>query len=152
MVIQSPARRLCVSKKKPLDRTGLPSNKVTALCPDMEPAAASNTCSGIPDASSATSMTCSEWTPCKASGCSALLVLAEINASLGNSLNSIRSCLTSSWFCSVSGRAFTHLLSSANNASYNCELVGAVSTIFTGNRRNAYQIIAQAAAVLLPTP
>ena len=66
----------------PLDRVGFPAKIVVALWPDMEPEAASKTCSGTPLASSTTSITLSLWTPAKASGCSARLVLAEIKASV----------------------------------------------------------------------
>ena len=141
-----------MSKKKPLLRTGLPKSSVTALWPDILPAAASNTCSGIPLASSATSITLSEWTPCSASGCSARDVLALMNASVGASLTSILSCFTSSCSCNGAGSCFTHRFSSANSASYNWLLVGAVTTILTGKRSSRYQMMAHDAAVLLPTP
>ena len=118
----------------------------------MEPAAASNTASGTPEASSATSITWSLWIPCRASGCSAREVRAEMNISSGAALNTMRSCLTVTMSCSGVGIIVTQRLSSANMASNSCELVGAVTTTFTGERVMKYHSIAQLDPVDLPTP
>ena len=64
---------------------------VVALCPDIEPAADSNTVSGIADASSTTRSTCSLCTPASASGLSAEDVLAEMKLDSGAALNAILS-------------------------------------------------------------
>ena len=123
-----------------------------ALWPDIEPAAASKTCSGMPDASSAISSTFVECTPARASGCSARLVLADINASVGLDFSSMRSCLSSSSSWSVGGRSLIQRLTSANSASNNCALVGAVTITLHGYLVRMYQIISQDVVAVLPTP
>jgi len=130
----------------------LPSSRVTAAWPDIEPLAASNTASGTPDASSATSITWSEWMPCRASGCSALDVRAEINISSGAALKTMRSCFTVTIACKGFGSSLTQRFNSANNASNSWADVGAVTTTLTGDRVIKNHSIAQLLAVDLPTP
>ena len=125
---------------------------VVALCPDIEPAAASKTASGTADASSTTSKTCSEWTPARASGLSALLVLADMKLLSGAPFSTILSENTSKLSRRTGGSLLIHDFNSANKASNNCAAVGAVTTPFCGYRQVMCQINAQEQAVDLPTP
>lgn len=72
---------MCVRQKNPLLRVGLPINSVMAPVDDMDPLAASNTCSGMPLASSAISNTLSLCMPAMASGVSGLDVRAVMKHS-----------------------------------------------------------------------
>jgi hypothetical protein len=143
---------LCVSKNVPLVRVGFPAKIVTALWPDIEPEAASKTCSGTPLASSTTSMTLSLWTPASASGCSALDVRAEMKASLAAAINSTRSVFVSKSTFSASGSSLIQRFNSANSASYNWAVVGAVTTTLFGNLNNTNQSMDQLSDVDLPVP
>ena len=131
---------------------GLPRRIVVAFSPDIEPAAASNTASGIPLASSQMSITLSACTPCRASGVSALEVRQLMNASEGAAFRLTRSLLISNSSCMTAGHSPIQRLSSAKSASNSCADVGAVTTIFTGYRWMRYQSMAQEAAVDLPVP
>ena len=133
-------------------RVGFPVNTVVALCPDIDPEAASNTADGTPLASSAISNTFSLWTPANASGCSARDVRHEINVASGWLFSSMRSDLISN---NLSKGGFSRLATffiSAKQASNNWDDVGAVTTVFEGTRIRTCQMAAIATAVDLPTP
>ena len=131
---------------------GLLSSTVVALWPDMLPAAASNTFSGTPDASSMTSKTCSLCTPASASGVSARDVRAEMNASDAAAVSSTRSDFTVTMSFRFCGSSLIHRFISANSASKSWPDVGAVTTTLFGKRRNRNHSIAQLADVDLPVP
>ena len=123
------------------------------LCPDIEPAADSNTSSGIPDASSQSKITLPWlWTPANASGCSFLEVLADINASALLDFKTILSLFTSTKSCNGCGISPIHFFSSANKASNNWPLVGAVTISLQSRCVSKVCINIQLATEDLPTP
>src|SRR5215469_8738715 len=100
---------------------------------DIEPAAASYTGSGIPDASSHTSSTLALCMPCIASGVSGRDVRAVMKLSASDF--SVRwSLVTVQSFCHGSGSRLYQPMSSGHNASNSCGLVGAVHTHLNGAR------------------
>lgn len=113
-------------------RVGFPISTVVALCPDILPAALSNTGSGMAEASSQISNTFSLCTPARASGRSAEDVRADMKLLSGLAFSTIRSLKTSMLSFSMSGRALIHRFTSLNSASKSWPAVGAVSTDFCG--------------------